>query len=58
MTLSHELCKTAEPIEMLFWDVGTGGLKEPCIRWAPDLYAKGQFLGDRRWLGIPDDTLL
>jgi len=31
--ICRDLCKTAEPIEMPFWVVESGGPKEACVRW-------------------------
>jgi len=33
--------KTAEPIEMSFGGVNSGGPMEPCIIWGPGTHAKG-----------------
>ena len=45
--------KTAEPIEL---PLDSDGPKEACIRWAQISDTKGQLLGDRTCIGMPDDT--
>jgi len=48
----------AEPIDMPFglW-TRVGPCKEPCIRMGfRSLHAVGQFLGERTYRGMPDDT--
>ena len=35
MTLCHELCKSSCTDRDTVWVVGSGGLKEPCIRCGP-----------------------
>jgi len=52
------LPKTAEPIRDAFCVVGSGGLKEPCVRWEyRSSHVKGQFLGERTCPGMPGDTV-
>jgi len=37
--------------------VGSGGIKEPCIRWGSrSAHAKEQFLAERTCSGMPEDT--
>jgi len=54
--------KMAKPIKMpidpdAVWVMDSGGPKEACTRGGPDPHAKGQFLGERTCLGMPDNTL-
>jgi len=35
--------ETAEPIEMSYWGVDSGGTKEPCVSGSPDPPGEGQF---------------
>ena len=39
------------------WVLDSDVLKEACVRWGPDPHAKGQLLGERTCLSMPDDTV-